>query len=738
MPLPLLLAALTVCAQPIFAQPKPPVDSTAISRWPRLEAMPAISADGQYVAYSTREPPADAITTIRATHGSWKKVFAGSARCWFPAGGQLALLTRQDTLHILRLGTDSDRVEVSVSSFQWDGAVQWWMQLHPQCSAGGNWLFFSIPGRVPETKPPNPDPAIWGYLDKTLRAAKDNPAPATQKIIQTVISRDGRHFRRLETLVTPPAAITGDYAVIRSADRYQLLSLTDGGLLSISTQANNFSFSPTGRWLVFYDPGRGQYLSCETRTGIVRTITNHLPRSVSSDHPHNIYPQAVAEPAGWLQGDSAVLLYDNWDLWAIDPAGKRRPINLTRGYGYTHQTKLRLISEDQGRAPSFSPYDTLWLTGFNIRNKYNGFFRVAPGAAPECLTMGPYTYYRVESQKPHRFSFDDGMPPQRSADGNAWIVKRESATEAPNYFLSTDLRSFEPLTHFAPQLPYNWLSSELIRFIQLDGSPGQGILYKPGDFDPTKRYPLIVNIYEQYSHRLYEFPQPGLTHDNLNIPWFVSRGYLVFTPDIDYQPASRSNKTTGQWAYNAVVAAVKKLSSIAYIDPRHIGIQAHSLGAGELNYLITHTHCFAAAAEIAGPTDAVSDYLSLSPTGNYPTEDRENQQIWESGQARIGATLWQRPDLYLRESAVLHADQITTPVLIVHNKQDGAVPWRQGVELYLALRRLRKPVWLLQYREENHSLFSDRAAMDYTRRLVAFFDHYLKGQATPDWMDPAD
>ena len=733
MPLPLLLAALTV-----FAQPKPPIDSTAISHWPRLEGMPAISADGQYVAYSIHEPPADAITTIRATHGSWTKTFTGSARCSFPPGGQLALLTRQDTLHVVLLGTDSDRVEVSVSSFQWSESAKWWMQLHPQVSAGGNWLFFSLPGRIPETKPPNADPAIWGYQDKTLRAAKDSQVPAAPKIIQTVISRDGRYFRRLETLVTPPAAITGDYAVIRTADRYELLSLTTGSRTPIGAQASNFSFSPSGQWLVFYDPDRNQYISCETRTGNLHTITSHLPHPISSDHPHNISPQAVTEPAGWLQGDSAVLLYDNWDLWAIDPGNRRRPINLTHGYGFTHQTKLRLITESNGRPLAFSQHDTLWLTGFNIRNKYNGFFRLAIGAAPECLTMGPYTYYRVESQKPHRFSFDDGMPPQRSADGSAWIVKRESATEAPNYFLSTDLRSFEPLTHLAPQLRYNWLSTELIRYTQLDGSPGQGILYKPGDFDPAKHYPLIINIYEQYSHRRYEFPQPGLSRDNLNIPWFVSRGYLVFTPDIDYQPASRSNKTTGQWAYNAVVAAVKKLSGISYIDARHIGIQAHSLGAGELNYLITHTHCFAAAAEMAGPTDAVSDYLSLSPTNNYPTEDRENQQIWESGQARIGATLWQRPDLFLRESAVLHADHITTPVLIVHNKPDGAVPWRQGVELYLALRRLHKPVWLLQYAEENHSLFSDRAAMDYTLRLAAFFDHFLKGQATPDWMEPAN
>ena len=140
---------------------------------------------------------------------------------------------------------------------------------------------------------------------------------------------------------------------------------------------------------------------------------------------------------------------------------------------------------------------------------------------------------------------------------------------------------------------------------------------------------------------------------------------------------------------------------------------------------------------MAGPTDPVSDYLSLMSTDN-DSEGKENLQIWESGQARMGATLWQRPDLYLKESTVLHADRITTPVLIIHNKQDGAVPWRQAVELYLALRRLDKPVWLLQYAGENHSLINENAAMDYTLKLTTFFDHYLKGQPLPHWMDPGD
>ncbi len=393
-----------------------------------------------------------------------------------------------------------------------------------------------------------------------------------------------------------------------------------------------------------------------------------------------------------------------------------------------------------GEKESFSPGDTLILTGFNTVNQYNGFFQLILGQTtpPECLTMGPYTFYRVESQKPHRHSFDDGMLPRKAAAANVWVIKRESASEAPNFFLTTGFRHFEQLTHLAPQLDYNWLTTELITYTQLDGTPGKGILYKPENFDPKKRYPVIFNIYEQFSHRLYEFPQPEPARDNIDIPWLVSRGYLVFTPDIRYQPATISGKTTGQWAYNSVVAAARCLSAFPYVDPKRLGIQGHSLGAEETNYLITHTHLFAAAAEMAGVTDAVSAYLGLLPATDYPLETQEGQYIWESGQARIGATLWQRPDLYLRESAVLHADRITTPLLIVHNKADAAVPWRQGVELYLALRRLGKPVWLLQYEGENHSMLNEAGALDYTLRLTEYFDHYLKDKPLPVWMTPQD
>jgi dipeptidyl aminopeptidase/acylaminoacyl peptidase len=220
---------------------------------------------------------------------------------------------------------------------------------------------------------------------------------------------------------------------------------------------------------------------------------------------------------------------------------------------------------------------------------------------------------------------------------------------------------------------------------------------------------------------------------NIDIPWFVSRGYLVFIPDIYIKPAITSGKTVGQWGYNSVVAAAQYLSMLPYVDKKHMGLQGHSFGGMQTNYLVTHTHLFAAASEMAGISDMPNDYLALLLKND--NESEENEMILsEQGLLRFGATLWQRPEFYLRESAVLNADQVTTPILIVHNKMDDAVPWRQSVEFYMALRRLGKKSWLLQYDDETHSIDSKQNQMDYTIRLTQFFDYYLKGALPPKWM----
>jgi dipeptidyl aminopeptidase/acylaminoacyl peptidase len=626
-------------------------------------------------------------------------------------------------------------------------------------SNNGRWLFFTLvssnPVKLPKSSSDAVQVDVWSYRDRIVQPAQLMQYSGGR--FKAVIATEGNSFQQLEKdkdQLVVSSDVTGDVVVLKRQDSawwadsehhflnpytYYVRSLRDKNKTfpyKVSSM-DNLSFSPNGRWLVYYDAVKENYFSYDLESGNLRNLTGGLPRQVSTDYPHEMAHWAAAPLAGWISGDSAVLLYDNFDLWQVDLSGKCQAINVTHGYGLSHRVKLRLAEYRDLRIKEsiFSPGDTLLLTGFNIDNKYNGFLQQVLGAnrQPELLYMGPNTFFRVSSQKSGH-SFDNGMKPLKATKAHCWIVKRQSASEAPNYFLTNDFRHYRPLTQLAPQSEFNWLTAELINYRQLDGTLGQGVLYKPEDFDQTKKYPVVFNYYEEISSRLYEFPTPEPMRANIDIAWFVSRGYLVFTPDIYIRTASISGKTIGQWAYNSVVAAAQYLTKLPYVDKKHIGIQGHSLGGQETNYLVTHTHLFAAAVEMAGVSDEVSSYLSLLRNIDNELEYKEDIYIKEAGQLRFGSTLWQRPDLYLRESAVLYANNVTTPLLIVHNKRDEAVSWRQAVELYMALRRLGKRVWLLQYDGEHHSIDSPLNSQDYTIRVTQFFDYYLKGTLPPKWM----
>ncbi|WP_315815409.1 alpha/beta hydrolase family protein [Paraflavitalea speifideaquila] len=265
-----------------------------------------------------------------------------------------------------------------------------------------------------------------------------------------------------------------------------------------------------------------------------------------------------------------------------------------------------------------------------------------------------------------------------------------NSTTFPNFHITSDFKQFNQLTYLAPHTIYNWPKSELFTWKSSEGKSLQGVLYKPSNFNAKEKYPLIINFYEQLSHRLNEFPTPDLTSDNINIPWFVSRGYLVFTPDISLGLAAGSNKTNAQNAFDAIMSSIRELNKQPWIDSEKVGIQGHSMAGGCTNYIITQTNYFKAAVEAAGTSDQISSYLRLS--GALGNPENQIMNFFEFGQGRMGASPWERQDLYLSSSPILLAKNIVTPLLIMHNKEDYAVPWMQGVEMFLALRRLkRKP-----------------------------------------------
>jgi dipeptidyl aminopeptidase/acylaminoacyl peptidase len=249
----------------------------------------------------------------------------------------------------------------------------------------------------------------------------------------------------------------------------------------------------------------------------------------------------------------------------------------------------------------------------------------------------------------------------------------------------------------------------------------KGILYTPENFDTQKKYPLIFHYYEISSDQLYLFRKPTLSSGGLDISWYVSNGYLVFIPDIKI-PKGHPGKGA-----LSVIRAAKYFHRKPWVGK--MGLQGHSFGGYITNYLITHNNLFAAAQESAGPADFISGYGAVKKyTGNGM------QYLYERGQNNIGVTPWQRQDLYITNSPIFRADKINTPLLILHNEEDNAVPVSQGIELFTALRRLKKPAWLLQYDGEGHMLINEQHKLDFSRRQQQFFDHYLKGLPAPEWM----
>jgi dienelactone hydrolase len=605
----------------------------------------------------------------------------------------------------------------------------------PSFSGDANEIFFELKEKnLTQPKENGVQVEVWGYRDEILRSQQQYSSPRN---LSAVFNLDKNKVILLEhegeRLLRNATECKGDFLLLEKNLNFdgillphyipssiRIVSLRDGSARlfrdSIMGRSELFNFptSPSGKWLIYFDSKQKAYFSYEVATGIKRDLSQFIPVSLVDNQPKFAQMNIVNSPAGlgaWFANDSAVLIYDDFDIWMVDPSAKKAPVNITHYYGRKHHIKLRLLN-NESILNDFHWEKMVLLTAFNLENRYSGFYQTAFTGKqdPELLSMGPWDITQ--------------NPPVKAKDADAWVVKRMSATEAPNYYSTQDFKTFIPLSHLAPQIDYNWLTTTLVSWKMMDGQYSQGILYKPENFDPHKKYPVIFFYYERKSDGLYKYLEPEASTGDINIPWFVSRGYLVFAPDIYYKVGQ-----TGESVVNSVLSAQKYLTKMPWVDSQRMAIAGHSFGGFETNYLITHTHLFAAAAEAAGLSDMVSDYGSLRSQ-----DGSSNQRNFETGQYRIGHTLWQRPDLYIKNSPVFNADQVTTPLLIMHNKNDEAVPWQQGIEFFNDLRRLGKRVWLLQYDREGHILYDQKNAIDYTIRLTQFFDYYLKDAPPPVWM----
>jgi dipeptidyl aminopeptidase/acylaminoacyl peptidase len=424
------------------------------------------------------------------------------------------------------------------------------------------------------------------------------------------------------------------------------------------------------------------------------------------DHPD--FPSAYGA-AGWTTSDERFLIYDRYDIWSFDPEGQKPAVNLTK-VGRAQKIVFRYIRLDPEER-SIDPSKEMLLSAFDETTKASGYYKLsmADGKLTK-LMMGDYRVAGTVKAK----------------NASQILFTRESFREFPDVWTADlNLSSPKKLTDVNPQMKnYSWGNVEVVSWRSLDNIPLNGMLYKPEGFDPKKKYPMIVYFYEKESDNLHQHVPPTPLRSAINRTTYVSDGYLVFVPDIVYRIGF-----PGESAYNCILPGVTSLISKGFVDEKNVGIQGHSWGGYQTAFILTRTNLFKAAEAGAVVANMVSAY------GGIRWETGLSRMFqYEHTQSRIGGTLWEKPMHFLENSPIFYADKITTPVLLLHNDADGAVPWYQGIEMYMALRRLGKDVWMLNYNGEPHWPVKRENRMDFQIRMKGFFDYYLKGEPMPAWM----
>jgi dipeptidyl aminopeptidase/acylaminoacyl peptidase len=413
--------------------------------------------------------------------------------------------------------------------------------------------------------------------------------------------------------------------------------------------------------------------------------------------------------AGWTKNDAAILIYDRYDIWSVDPSGVMSPKNLTNGRA--SKTTYRYASLDPDER-SIDPGQSLLLHTFNHKHKTSGYTNLdLRSGNMKSLIHEPYRFTRR---------------PQKAKDGTTIIFTRESFSEFPNIYV-TD-HTFQERKRISDANPqqkeYAWGSIELHEWTAFDGQKLKGLLVKPPGFDPEKKYPMIVNFYERSSDELHNYRHPAPHRSTINYSFYASRGYVIFNPDVFYNTGY-----PGEGAYNSVVSGTESVVEKGFVDPERIALQGHSWGGYQIAHIITKTDMYACAESGAPVVNMISAYGGIRWGSGM-----SRMFQYEHTQSRIGATLWEKPELYVENSPIFNIDKINTPILILHNDNDSAVPWYQGIEFFVAMRRLGKPAWMLNYNGEPHWPLKLQNRKDFNIRMQQFFDHYLMDAPMPSWM----
>ncbi|MGH7471045.1 MAG: alpha/beta hydrolase family protein [Longimicrobiales bacterium] len=492
-----------------------------------------------------------------------------------------------------------------------------------------------------------------------------------------------------------------------ATDIYLTDAVTGARKLIKQAAPGNGTLSPGARYVTWFE--NAKWHAYNIATGKVVDLTGNMGVKFDQEtHSTPSIPPAWGI-AGWTPNDATVLVNDRYDVWELDPLGVKPARVVTDSVGRRTQTVFRVVNLDP-EARFLDPAKPLLLRALDDKSKASGFYqdRITGNVQPSKIAM-----------------VDKGVgQPTKARDAEQYLITESTFQEFPNLYTGPSLTELAKISDANPQQSqYRWGSVEIVEWRTIDGVPTRGLLYKPEGFDPAKKYPMVVYFYETHTNTLHSYSAPS-GRNIINVPVYLSKGYLVFEPDIVYKDGY-----PGPSALKTIVPGVQMLINKGFVKEDGVGIQGQSWGGYQTAYIITQSNLFKAAMAGAPVANMTSAYGGIRlESGNSRTSQ------YEHGQSRIGGSPWEYPERFIENSPLFYLDRVKTPLFIMHNDADGAVPWQQGIELYIGMRRLGKEAYMVNYNGDQHNPVKRANQRDMDTKMQEFFDHHLVGAPKPDWM----
>jgi len=594
-------------------------------------------------------------------------------------------------------------------------------------------LLFSVAPapREKDNTPNRPNVQIWSWDEPVQYTVQDlSKDRDSRKTYTAILDLTTGKAMQLTTEEFPnlstSTGLMSDYAILSAGEQYSISSMWEGSSrsdyyrLNLSTgektlfkeaDYNRYRLSPEGKYAYTYSSMDSVWVSIDMATLKEYQLTDKSFPAWDTDNDVPDYPGSYGN-AGWTKGDEYIILYDRYDIYKV-PATGGSVEKITIG-GNENKIQYRISGIDN-KEDYIDLSKPMLLNGWNETTKGYGVYKLSYGkgkkpVAPVELMAGDYKIASLT----------------KAENADIYMFSKERYDMFPDLYLAdAAFKKVAKITDEAKQQDaFIWGTAELISWTSYSGKKVQGVVYKPSDFDPSKKYPMVVNFYERNSETLYSYRQPEPHRSTPDYHFYNSNGYIVFNPDVLF-----TDGHPGESSYDCVLSGIDEVLKGGYVDEKRIGAAGHSWGGYQTAYLATRTDRFAALESGAPVVNMFSAYGGIRWGSGMARAFQ-----YEHGQSRIGKSIWEAKELYEENSPLYNMDKVTTPLLIMHNDTDGHVPWYQGIEFQVALKRLGKTYWMLNYTGEPHWPTKMANKIDFQRRMMQFFDHYLKGEPMPKWM----